>query len=456
MPTVIDSLILELSIDPRRFSEGQREAVDSLRKMQEASEAAGKRIEASGHKVTDVLGMAKRGAVGLMGAFVGYEMATALDGIARLDAGLARLSRSTGQSVEQLSEWSGAVHQAGGEVTDAANAIAGMQQFISQFSMGMTQMPGGFGSLQNRVGDLRRMTPQQEFLALARLIDQEVAAGRARGEPEGAVRARMATLLREAPGMNEGMLNFILRGEEAMRKMLAASRQLGGTADESAELAERYVQNTAKIERFFASVFRGILDVFMYPFADDALHAKVKARADAIVSRPSGTFSGINPEFSSSLGKLSAAMPAGMGFTVNSGFRTTEQQAELYRKHPDLAARPGTSPHERGMAADLQFSSDAARAWAHAHAVEFGLSFPVGREPWHAEPARGGRGGAFTPLPRSDPRRGGAGGTVNTSSVSIQNMTIVTQAKDAAGIANDIGDHLKRVAKVMPANYGLV
>lgn len=60
------------------------------------------------------------------------------------------------------------------------------------------------------------------------------------------------------------------------------------------------------------------------------------------------------------------------------------------------AARPGTSKHGNGRANDLQYSNDAARAWALQNAGRYGLAFPIYNpnlsrsmdESWHVELAR--------------------------------------------------------------------
>ena len=49
------------------------------------------------------------------------------------------------------------------------------------------------------------------------------------------------------------------------------------------------------------------------------------------------------------------------------------------------------SMHCKGLAADLAFADDATQQWAHDHAADFGLTFPMSWEPWHAEPI-GARG----------------------------------------------------------------
>lgn len=74
-----------------------------------------------------------------------------------------------------------------------------------------------------------------------------------------------------------------------------------------------------------------------------------------------------------------------------SGFRSHEEQSALWdeavaKYGPDEArnwvAPPGNSNHEKGVAADLGGDLD----WAHQHAAEYGLSFPMSWEAWHIEP----------------------------------------------------------------------
>jgi hypothetical protein len=88
--------------------------------------------------------------------------------------------------------------------------------------------------------------------------------------------------------------------------------------------------------------------------------------------------------FGSALMRMMAAAPGHV--TINSGARTNAEQAALYAKDPSLAAKPGSSWHERGLAADLAFADDNTKRWAHAHAGEFGLFFPMSWEPWHIQP----------------------------------------------------------------------
>lgn len=97
---------------------------------------------------------------------------------------------------------------------------------------------------------------------------------------------------------------------------------------------------------------------------------------------------GLNADFAA---KLQAFMEAVGGLSITSGKRTFDQQARLYAEKPHLAAPPGRSNHEFGLAADLAFATPEARARAHAMAADYGLTFPMkdrarNPEPWHVEP----------------------------------------------------------------------
>jgi hypothetical protein len=82
-----------------------------------------------------------------------------------------------------------------------------------------------------------------------------------------------------------------------------------------------------------------------------------------------------------------AAHTAGVALSLTSGFRTQAQQTYLYNcyrsgrcNNGNLAARPGYSHHQNGLALDLSTSS-----WLARNAKNFGFVRTVSNEAWHYE-----------------------------------------------------------------------
>jgi len=105
---------------------------------------------------------------------------------------------------------------------------------------------------------------------------------------------------------------------------------------------------------------------------------------------PSGPVSpGMDAKFNSALQRL--VQDSGGKISVGSGYRSLAEQQVLYdrwiRRVPGQApaAKPGSSNHNYGLAADLKYKPGG-REFAHANAGKYGLRFPMSYEPWHIEP----------------------------------------------------------------------
>lgn len=108
-----------------------------------------------------------------------------------------------------------------------------------------------------------------------------------------------------------------------------------------------------------------------------------------------GNMSGFYAPFKSDLDRLIADAPGAVN--VTSGYRTPQRQQELWEQHaakyPDpevrdnYVARPGSSSHNYGLAADLSFASPEVQQWVHDNAAQYGLQFRMDHEGWHVEPS---------------------------------------------------------------------
>src|SRR5258708_32679957 len=71
MPTIVDSLIVELALDPAKFTPKAKEAIEDLGKLEKANEKRSKgNVEGARHE-TDALRSLSKTAVGLFAIFTG-------------------------------------------------------------------------------------------------------------------------------------------------------------------------------------------------------------------------------------------------------------------------------------------------------------------------------------------------------------------------------------------------
>jgi hypothetical protein len=98
----------------------------------------------------------------------------------------------------------------------------------------------------------------------------------------------------------------------------------------------------------------------------------------------------------------SSAAQAGVTLRVNSGFRTQAEQQYVYNcyitkscNNGNLAAAPGYSNHQNGIALDINIPNQNTYNWLSSNASRFGFVRTVGSETWHWEYRSGSRCNAF-------------------------------------------------------------
>lgn len=83
------------------------------------------------------------------------------------------------------------------------------------------------------------------------------------------------------------------------------------------------------------------------------------------------------------------AQQDGVRLLVVSGYRSQEQQRDLYRLYRrglgPLASKPGHSNHQSGHAVDLDMSLPGVKLWMKKHGRRFGFRRTVPSERWHWE-----------------------------------------------------------------------
>jgi hypothetical protein len=165
--------------------------------------------------------------------------------------------------------------------------------------------------------------------------------------------------------------------------------------------------------------------------------------------------SGLTPETSDALSRLTAGAQArGITLHVNSAFRTYQDQQQLYANYqagragqplpyPDrgavaLAARPGYSPHEFGVAFDVSPNDPSRLGEVNALAPGLGLTTVAG-DPGHFQLASWKGGQAAPDVPAS--QSGGSGAYLaarenagGASGTTLNSNVIDTLSRNIAGI----------------------
>ncbi|RME73706.1 MAG: hypothetical protein D6785_16765 [Planctomycetota bacterium] len=84
-----------------------------------------------------------------------------------------------------------------------------------------------------------------------------------------------------------------------------------------------------------------------------------------------------------------AAAQSGINLRLNSGFRTYGKQKALYHAYlsgrGNLAAPPGYSNHQNGLAVDIDIPNNSVYQWLKKNAWRYGFKRTVPNESWHWE-----------------------------------------------------------------------
>lgn len=255
MPTVIDTLVLELGLDPRRFSEGQRQALSDLRRFQQDAEAGGKNVESATKRVGNVLENFRREVVNTFGvALGGVGIAAFINRLTNMDAATGRLAHTMQMSTQETSAWQGAIKQVGGSVESANSALAGLSGEMSRFMLtGQSQMLPVLSRLGISLFDQNKQlkTAGQLWLEIADSV-------------KGMTPREATAFLSMIPGINQDMINLLLKGRDAIEAYLAAASKAGTATPQSSRQAQEFQREISLLGDAATNAGRALLDV-LYP-----------------------------------------------------------------------------------------------------------------------------------------------------------------------------------------------
>jgi flagellum-specific peptidoglycan hydrolase FlgJ len=237
MATVVDALLVTLGLDPSDFVKGQKQATESLKKTGDEADRAAKEMEAKGKQAAQFFAQIKKEVVGLFAVFTaGKGIEAFVSDVVAGDAAVGRLATNIGMTTESLSAWEGVADRAGGSAQGIAASLQNMAQQAQNFQ-------------------LRGEASQATIEALARMhIDPGKFLGGSTSQTERMMDLADAFSHLSAPaaqmwgkqlGLDEGTINVLMQGRQAVQALLAEQEKIGATNAADARSAQQ-LQNAWK------------------------------------------------------------------------------------------------------------------------------------------------------------------------------------------------------------------
>lgn len=516
MPTVIDSLVIELGLDPTKFTREQKEILENFRRSKEEFRRGGIDIERQGARIEDAFTSLKRGAIQLGATFLGISGAKSfLDHITSADAMVGRFAKTMNLTTAELSIWQGAAKQVGGSAEDVTSTMQGLTGAVNQF---MLTGQGPFLGVMTHLGvslfdsNNRLKTTTDLLLEVSDAVHKLNTS-----DP-----ARAAATLAMIPGMNQTSINMMINGRQALLGLLEASRASGYATKESAAAAAEYQKNLAELQqsaedlgRTLVNALSGslvrsfqVLKSLIDEIRSGGWKGALRVLAEAADPRMAEMIYGSNVAGADAIArqKLASGMRAQQenarpAPTSPGGRRMTLAEQEAYIRKaavargidPEIAVEvarregmntsvvgdnqqsavvkngvrePSYGPFQLYMGGGLgnKFLKEKGLDPRDPTTVKEQIDFALdearksGWGAWYGwkglpraglpPPSQGAATGRMAPLGRT----GDAGGT--STSVTIGEINVNTQATDANGIANELPAAIKRANFAASANYG--
>lgn len=258
MPSLLDSLILEIDLRSEKFIKGQKDLQESFDKLSKDLIKGSKSVEEQGKKSAESIGGLARELQGLFALFAGGFAANAMwqfaQHISNMDSAVGRLGANIGAQPQYLSAWANAIKTMGGNADAAGadmqrlnNEMMGVQ-FGRQPSQQLLQV-AAMGHQSFKFG----APAQENFDIFVKAID---AINRERG------RERAFYAITQMAGLSPDMANLLLDPNRAERLRFGASQ---APSEAQIKAAERLQEAMAKLQKVFESLERVTLNLVAGP-----------------------------------------------------------------------------------------------------------------------------------------------------------------------------------------------
>lgn len=191
----------------------------------------------------------KTAVLGLAGSFLSLS---AIKAFGEQADELIKLARSTGDTVENLSELTAAFALAGGKAEEMRGLLRELENEVRKAALGGTEQADAFRGLGVSIEDLQRLAPAQLFEKIAAGLDQYSTA-----------QEKALALGRALPRQYLNLLPLLGSGLKSFQDQIREVRRVGATVTEDqAKVAEALNDAIAKVGISLGGVSRALIEQF--------------------------------------------------------------------------------------------------------------------------------------------------------------------------------------------------
>jgi GH24 family phage-related lysozyme (muramidase) len=224
MPTVVDSLLVALSLDSSAFVKGQKEAQESMRKTRESADKTAKELHEKGQLGAEFFGKIRSSAIAMFSVFTaGVGLKDFIRDTTRTNLALGYMATNLGASVEKLSAWQQIAERAGGSAGDLTQSMQALVSHFETMKFGPDPEAGALGFLGLTPDDLQHA--DRGLMKLAATAQRMSAPDFMKWTSQIGIAPSVANVLRQGPA--------------AVQKMLDEQEKLGVRTKEETEASKQ-------------------------------------------------------------------------------------------------------------------------------------------------------------------------------------------------------------------------
>lgn len=252
MATVIDSLIVELGLDPTKLEEGYKRAGAAFLKGRESFTKDAKEVEGGANKMLQSFSMLQGRLLGIAALFLGgLGMKDFAERITKLTTDAGRLAYQLQINVNELGAWEGAGKRVGATTEDIAGSIANLTGTLQEFTItGNSPIVQYFNQMGIQLTDAKG-----KIKDTTQLLIEMSKWGQGRD-------VRQTTQWFKDMGMSPGMINLLLQGPDKVQTWLQESKKYAPTDEDVRKMTELQ-QAWAKTELAAEAAGRKLLVQFV-------------------------------------------------------------------------------------------------------------------------------------------------------------------------------------------------